>query len=56
MDDGDGDLYNASLLLEGEQFLEVDKQEGVYVGGSPRFQSAGFFSIQGDFFDGELLT
>ncbi|XP_045130155.1 putative neural-cadherin 2 isoform X1 [Portunus trituberculatus] len=52
VDDGDGDLHNASLLLEGQQFLEVDKQEGVYVGGSPHFQNAGFLSIQGDFFDG----
>lgn len=53
-DDGDGDLYNASLLLlEGRQLLEVDKQEGVRVGGSPHFQDAGVLKIHSDYFDGE---
>ena len=52
VDDGDGDLYNTSLLLEGQQLLEVDKQEGVYVGGSPHFKNTGVLNIRGDFFDG----
>ncbi|XP_050723127.1 putative neural-cadherin 2 isoform X2 [Eriocheir sinensis] len=52
-DDGDGDLYNASLLLlEGRQLLEVDKQEGVRVGGAPHFQDAGVLKIHSDYFDG----
>lgn len=56
-DDGDGDLYNASLLLmEGRQLLEVDKQEGVYVGGSPHFHSSGILRIHSDYFDGESLA
>ncbi len=56
-DDGDGTLYNASLLLlEERQLLKVDKQEGVYVGGSPHFHSAGILRIHSDFFDGESLV
>ncbi|KAG0722457.1 Neural-cadherin [Chionoecetes opilio] len=51
VDDGDGDLYNASLLLEGRQRLDVDKQEGVRVGGAPYSQEAGL-KIHGDYFDG----
>ncbi|XP_063876229.1 putative neural-cadherin 2 [Scylla paramamosain] len=52
VDDGDGDLYNASLVLEGEQLLDVDKQEGVRVGGSPYFQEKGVLKIHNDYFDG----
>ncbi|XP_063876237.1 putative neural-cadherin 2 isoform X2 [Scylla paramamosain] len=52
VDDEDGDLYNASLLLEGQQLLEVDKQEGIRVGGSPHFQDTGMFKIDSDYFDG----
>lgn len=56
-DDGDGDLYNASLLLlEGRQLLEVDKQEGVRVGGAPHFQDTGVLKIHSDYFDGETLA
>ncbi|XP_050723109.1 putative neural-cadherin 2 isoform X3 [Eriocheir sinensis] len=52
-DDGDGDLYNASLLLlEGRQLLEVDKQEGIRVGGAPHFQNTGVLKIHSDYFDG----
>lgn len=52
VDDGDGDLYNASLLLEGQQLMDVDKQEGVRVGGSPYFQDTGVLKIHSDYFDG----
>nr|XP_045618159.1 putative neural-cadherin 2 [Procambarus clarkii] len=51
-DDGDGDLYNASVVLEGRQLLQVDKQEGVHVGGTPEFLDVSVFKIHGDFFDG----
>ncbi|KAK8750488.1 hypothetical protein OTU49_014861, partial [Cherax quadricarinatus] len=51
-DDGDGDLYNASLVLEGRQLLQVDKQEGVHVGGTPEFLDVSVFKIESDFFDG----
>lgn len=56
VDDGDGDLYNASLLLDGQQMLEVDKQEGVRVGGSPHFQDSGVLKIHSDYFDGENFS
>ena len=55
MDDGDGDLYNASLVLEGEQLLDVDKQEGVRVGGSPYFQEKEVLKIHRDYFDGKTF-
>ena len=55
VDDGDGDLYNTSLLLEGQQLLDVDKQEGVRVGGSPYFQDAGVLNIHSDYFDGKTF-
>ncbi|XP_071548441.1 LOW QUALITY PROTEIN: putative neural-cadherin 2 [Panulirus ornatus] len=51
-DDGEGDLYNASLVLEGRQLLEVDKQEGVHVGGSPEYVGISVFKIHGDYHDG----
>ena len=53
VDDGDGDLYNASLVLEGQQVLDVDKQEGIHVGGSPYFQDERVLKIKSDYFDGK---
>ncbi|XP_071516734.1 putative neural-cadherin 2 [Panulirus ornatus] len=51
-DDGDGELYNASVSLEGRQLLAVDRQDGVYVGGSPEYVGLALFNIHGDFHDG----
>ncbi|XP_068212164.1 putative neural-cadherin 2 isoform X4 [Palaemon carinicauda] len=51
-DDGEGDLYNASVSLEGRQLLEVDKQEGVHVGGSPEYVGVSVFKIHGDYHNG----
>ncbi|XP_042227979.1 putative neural-cadherin 2 isoform X2 [Homarus americanus] len=51
-DEGEGDLYNASVSLEGRQLLEVDKQEGVHVGGSPEYMGVSVFKIHGDYHDG----
>ena len=53
MDDGDGDLYNASLSMDGRQVLEVDKQEGVHVGGSPEYVGVSVFKIHGDYHEGK---
>lgn len=52
-DEGDGDLYNASLRLEGPCLLEIDKQEGVRVGGSPEYDVSGGLTNE-DYFDGDL--
>ncbi|KAG7163365.1 neural-cadherin 2-like 1, partial [Homarus americanus] len=52
VDDGDGDLYNASVSLEGRQLLEVDDQEGVHVGGTPEYVGVSVFQIHGDYHDG----
>ncbi|MPC15764.1 Neural-cadherin [Portunus trituberculatus] len=52
VDDGDGDLYNASLSMDGRQVLEVDKQEGVHVGGSPEYVGVSVFKIHGDYHEG----
>ncbi|KAK8750481.1 hypothetical protein OTU49_014853, partial [Cherax quadricarinatus] len=51
-DDGDGDLYNASVVLEGRQLLQVDKQEGVHVGGTPEYMGVTVFSVHKDYHDG----
>ncbi|XP_069183734.1 putative neural-cadherin 2 isoform X2 [Procambarus clarkii] len=51
-DDGEGDLYNASLSMEGRQLLQVDKQEGVHVGGSPEYVGVSVFKIDGDYYEG----
>ncbi|KAG7159878.1 Neural-cadherin-like 16 [Homarus americanus] len=52
-DDGDEDLYNASLALGGpHNLLEVDKQEGVHVGGTPEFMDVSVFKIHRDYYDG----
>ncbi|XP_050723500.1 putative neural-cadherin 2 isoform X2 [Eriocheir sinensis] len=52
VDDGDGDLYNASLVLEGRQLLEMDGTEGVLVGGSPEYVGATMFKVHNDFREG----
>ncbi|XP_042237551.1 putative neural-cadherin 2 isoform X1 [Homarus americanus] len=52
VDDGDGDLYNASVVLEGRQMLEVDGQEGVHVGGTPEYAGVTVFNIHRDYHDG----
>lgn len=52
VDDGDGDLYNASLVLEGRQLLEMDGSEGVLVGGSPEYVGATMFKVHNDFREG----
>ncbi|KAG0728141.1 Neural-cadherin [Chionoecetes opilio] len=52
VDDGDGDLYNASLVLEGRQLLEMDGQEGVLIGGSPEYVGATMFEVHNDFREG----
>ncbi|XP_069195696.1 putative neural-cadherin 2 [Procambarus clarkii] len=51
-DDGDGDLYNASVVLEGRQLLQVDGQEGVHVGGTPEYAGVNVFSIHRDYHNG----
>ncbi|XP_069195841.1 putative neural-cadherin 2 [Procambarus clarkii] len=51
-DDGDGDLYNASVVLEGRQLLQVDGQEGVHVGGTPEYAGVTVFSIHRDYYNG----
>ncbi|XP_042213434.1 putative neural-cadherin 2 [Homarus americanus] len=52
VDDGDGDLYNASVVLEGRQLLEVDGQEGVHVGGTPEYAGVTVYNIHRDYHDG----
>ncbi|XP_069195930.1 putative neural-cadherin 2 [Procambarus clarkii] len=52
VDDGDGDLYNASVSLEGRQLLEVDTEEGVHVGGAPEYSDASILQIHSDYHDG----
>ncbi|MPC75547.1 putative neural-cadherin 2 [Portunus trituberculatus] len=53
-DDGDGDLYNASVSLKGRQLLEVDHEAGVLIGGVSRQVDSGTSASQRDFHDGCL--
>ncbi|KAG0722029.1 putative neural-cadherin 2 [Chionoecetes opilio] len=48
---GDGDLYNASLVLEGRQLLEMDGQEGILIG-VPQSMGATMFKVHNDFREG----
>lgn len=52
VDDGDGDLYNSSLVLEGRQLLHVDTEEGVQVGGSAQHEGATLLHIHSDYQEG----
>lgn len=56
VDDGDGDLYNASLVLEGRQLLEMDGTDGILVGGSPEYDGVTMFKVHNDFHDGRKST
>ncbi|XP_063872461.1 putative neural-cadherin 2 [Scylla paramamosain] len=53
-DDGDGDLYNASVSLKGRQLLEVDREAGVVLGGASRQGDSGASASQRDFHEGCL--
>ncbi|KAG7158557.1 Neural-cadherin-like 22, partial [Homarus americanus] len=51
-DDGDGELYQASVSLEGRQLLSVDRLEGVHVGGTAEYVGLTVVKVHGDFYDG----
>ncbi|KAG0724578.1 putative neural-cadherin 2 [Chionoecetes opilio] len=54
-DEADGDLYNASVSLEGRQLLEVDREAGVVLGGAPHQEGdSGTSASQRDFHEGCL--
>ena len=56
MDEGDGELYNASISLgeaEGTTLLQVDKQVGLHVGGLPEYAGVSVIKIHGDYHDGK---
>ncbi|XP_071516704.1 putative neural-cadherin 2 [Panulirus ornatus] len=52
VDDGDGDLYNASMALEGRQLMKVDLEGEIYVGGSPEYVGAAMLDLHSDYYDG----
>uniref|UniRef100_A0A0P4VXB9 EGF-like domain-containing protein n=2 Tax=Scylla olivacea TaxID=85551 RepID=A0A0P4VXB9_SCYOL len=55
VDEGDGDLYNASVSLgdsEAAAILQVDRQVGLHVGGLPEYAGVSVIKIHGDYHDG----
>lgn len=51
VDDGDGDLYNSSVTLEGRRLMQVDGEQGVQLGGSSSLPLQQSQPLQ--YFDGE---
>ncbi|XP_030763859.1 neural-cadherin-like [Sitophilus oryzae] len=49
LDDGEGLRYNETFRFVGHQFLHIDKQEGVFVGGKAEFTGVRTFEVLSDF-------
>lgn len=49
LDGGEGKNYNESFVFKGHQWLNVDKQEGIFVGGKPEFTGMKSFEVTADF-------
>ena len=54
-DDGDGPLYNCSLILDGKSQLEVHRQEGVQLGGTPEYNGGILTNVHNDYRGGRFL-
>ncbi|XP_050740052.1 putative neural-cadherin 2 [Eriocheir sinensis] len=60
VDEGDGELYNASIPLGDAEaanantttLLQVDGQVGLHIGGSPEYAGVSVIKIHGDYHDG----
>ncbi|RXG52018.1 Neural-cadherin [Armadillidium vulgare] len=51
-DDGDNDRYNSSLLLDGRPLLQLSRQDGLHLGGSPEYLSGRVVRVHKDFSKG----
>ena len=54
LDGGEGRRYNETFIFEGRQWMQVDKQEGVYAGGKAEFTGVRSYEVYGDFQKGCL--
>lgn len=52
LDGGEGRRHNDTFLLEGAQWLHIDKQEGVYAGGRAEYTGVRTFEVLADFHTG----
>lgn len=55
LDGGEGRNYNETFLMAGPQWLQIDKQEGVYAGGRAEYTGIRTFEVLADFHSGKYL-
>ena len=49
LDGGEGRRYNETFQFEGHQWMQVDKQEGVYAGGKAEYTGVRSYEVYGDY-------
>jgi hypothetical protein len=49
IDGGEGKNYNESFTFQGHQWLSIDKQEGIFVGGKPEFTNVKSIEVNSDY-------
>ncbi|KAI9558984.1 hypothetical protein GHT06_015773 [Daphnia sinensis] len=54
LDGGEGRRYNETFTFEGHQYMQVDKQEGVYAGGKAEYTGVRSYEVYGDYQKGCL--
>ena len=54
LDGGEGRRYNETFLFERHQWMQVNKQEGVYAGGKAEYTGGRSYEVYGDYQKGCL--
>jgi len=54
LDGGEGRRYNETFHFEGHQWMQVDKQEGVYAGGKAEYTGVRSYEVYGDYQKGNF--
>ncbi|XP_066968170.1 neural-cadherin-like [Macrobrachium rosenbergii] len=54
LDGGEGRRYNETSIFSGPMLMNVDEQEGLYVGGTVLYTNANVFSVNNDYYLGCL--
>lgn len=49
IDGGEGKNYNESFTFKGHQWLSIDKQEGIFIGGKPELTGVKSIEVNGDY-------
>lgn len=55
LDGGEGRRYNETFIFEGHQYMQVDKQEGVYAGGKAEYTGVRSYEVYGDYQKGTFI-